>query len=982
MADPLGLSRLVELVGIYVLVVGGAGTCWVLIYGWLRGRESSYALEGACLASLASLVAAEWLLGLFDQLLTLGWMLAMLPILLWCLLGPLEPETMPVLLEAPDTNLDVLLLEVGDGRYLALGAVEVAAAVLPQSLQSGGSGESGIPITLVALEQETERAGVTFTYEVEVDPGAGHGGGGEARVAPLLWVAAQHKCWQEAVSAVRHALNVVEATLTPARGFATRRLEGEALSKAHARLGWVEGVHLCPGRRVVVMAGGGCVGLLRVDVAEQNYPEGFEESGKGEGVLARLVQELLARRVPATLMVSFFGGKLPKVRLPAQMARQEGGFPVTPVRLPRQLEEYLFADTLRQLDVAGRCRATGCFSVSVYLFVWGATEEQVEQGLEVAAAVVRGAAPGVRVVEQSARLQRVRFRRGLVMRRLLSGGRVASGATLLSWLALPPSLPGLQQVTVAPSFSLPSPSAGSGEGLALGWALWEGRPAQPVHLAAEDLVLHLLVLGESGFGKTRLVAHLVGQVAEACPEAGLLLFDLKGEYAGLLRKMGVKFSVYTPGGGRVPLRMNIFDPQGLLAGEHALRLVGLFQDNLRQALGEELSPLGVRLLREALTVTVAAGPKGWSFERLFREIDTCARHLRGRIREVGQAAEALKNRLLRFGQGVLGGVLAAPPEGSLQPEELLGESTVVDLSGMLGSGCSRADLRLLINLVLDRILRHNLNLSGHERGLRGLIVVEEAHILQIGGSERSSSLAELALLARSAGLGLVLVAQRPAGIPEEVLANAGTRIVFRSPYDARQLARYLNLTEEQEEYLRVLPRREAVVLLPRFGQPVLLQTPQVPDPEPEGEPENPPERPTGSSLSSASSLCLSPSPLPSLGDSGGSGDTDLGGVGRLARALMSGPRLVSALQGLAGGAGEPGEPEVGVLVGLGLAKRAGKGFRVTRLGCRVLKAVHSLRNLDLAISVDGWEGSAPASGAGPHPGAKFGAAGGTGKGKG
>jgi len=1034
-----GLGGLVAVAGAYLVAFSAAGLAGLLVYSWMKMQESNFALEAGCLVSILLFTALELGLGLYNHLVILCWVLIHLPLLFWCAFGPLGMDGEPVLLEPRPWEEELVVELQGSGRLLSLSCLELrprhegGQAGRDGRYSSGASGrlEAGPLHALLALDRESRGSGgrISFAYEVDVS-------GGEAYAR--LWIAATGPNMEgdEGILACRgmcrRAASVAQEALL-SWGLAVRRIVGEELVKVYLGGPCQEGLGelIRGGSRLVASLGAGRYGaLLHFKGLEGATWQGSEEIGNGGGRLVeRLLQSLHSLEAAGNtgeglgegvfpdhfssptisfrLIVCFWAGREPKLNLGMEeaLAARQPDF-----RLPRRLEDHLFREALDTEEVVERCRATGCFNCSCHLLVEASTPDLAERGVEAGWAALQGVWPGLDVEEQTKHLSSRQLIHGFQTRRIMSHrGEVVSGATLLSLIQLPIPVPGLPLERDAPIFPLPTHRTGEmGRGILLGWAIWMNRPAQPVRTTLDDLALHTLIIGESGFGKTRLVANTLGQTASR--GSNFLLFDLKGEYAGLLRRLGVKFRRLVPGvQGPNGLRMNLFDPRGATADEHALRLVSLFQDNLRQALGEELSPLGVRLLREALTATISAGPGQWNFVRLFAEIDRCAAKLRRTIREVGQSAEALKNRLLPFAHLPLGLALASPVEGSLPPEEFLWENTVVDLSVMLRSGCSRAHLRLLLNLILDRILRHHLHRQ--EQNLKGLIVVEEANVL-LGQGQTSpgrqiahGSLADFVLLARSAGLGLVLVAQRPVGIPEEVLANAGTRIAFRSPFDSRQLARYLNLNQEQEEYLRVLPRRQAVALLPRLGQPVLIQTPHTPDPEPEREPQEPEpaERvdpaqlategteescfryPMRGPSSSPCSSCSSPAPLGESGPASGPDDVDGGGAGRLARVLMADPGLVSCLEELtSGGAGgRERDGDTGklkllkLLAGLGLAKRAGGGFKATRLGKRVLKTIHSLRNLD--ITVDGWEGSAPASGAGPHPGAALGADGGEGK---
>ncbi|WXG45208.1 MAG: hypothetical protein WED05_00520 [Candidatus Atabeyarchaeum deiterrae] len=79
------------------------------------------------------------------------------------------------------------------------------------------------------------------------------------------------------------------------------------------------------------------------------------------------------------------------------------------------------------------------------------------------------------------------------------------------------------------------------------------------------------------------------------------------------------------------------------------------------------------------------------------------------------------------------------------------------------------------------------------------------------------------MVERALGEGMILVSPRPT-ISENILANSGTKVIFKCPYDSKRVARFLNLSEQQEMFLKVLPRREAIVTVPDFPYPFRIRT--------------------------------------------------------------------------------------------------------------------------------------------------------------
>ncbi len=787
------------LVAPLTVLFGGTLLAMVLINLLLNYRGSHYTTIGTCLLGIAVFILLELVMGLFIVEFNIVILVFVLPFLLREAISPSgggQTFAWPQLIQVTENQgyvvEDVLCFQYGNG-YAALAALVVTAVTFPSEETQE---DEEVVDWLRPLWEEGRCSGVTYTYEVVV----------EDRVAVHIYAVVEGKDWVQVLGEARRARLVAETSLGREGRVSLEVLEGEALCKVYQSLdfgeikGAVSSIDAAPELKFLGVVS--LQGWLPADVED-------------------LVRQMLAHKIRGTLLMPFMARPLPHLKRlkehPLLQVDEEHQ-----VRLPRRVEDHLLRDTYQQLEFIQLCEETGCFHTGTTLIIQGASLDKVEAKLRLLDGVLAAfcGTDSVKVMP----LKRWRRRWGeFLLRRALFKGQSVSGDQIGRLLQIRNPLPGMPCQVLAPDFSLPPIEDYTPSTLGLGWGLWRENRVQPVILSQRALVLHMVVLGESGFGKTRFVAHLLKEVATSESPPHFLLFDLKGEYS---RLVSADCEVVVPGGDVAPLRVSLFDPQGEDPTSYGLRLLGIFQDNLVQTFGERISPLGTRLLREALAKTIRAGPRGWNFSRLFREIDSAASRLRKTVREVGQSAEALKNRLQRFSTGVMGEVLTGP--ATLDVDQLLKRNLVVDLSVMLQRGCTRADLRLLLNLLLHRVLRQALQrgISVEDR-TENIVVVEEANILAKGGGVGGETgLEEIVLLARSAGVGLVLVAQRPT-IPEDVLANAGTRVVFRSPWDARLLGRYLNLTEEQENYLKVLPRREALVMVPHSSQAIRLQTPRV-----------------------------------------------------------------------------------------------------------------------------------------------------------
>jgi hypothetical protein len=257
-------------------------------------------------------------------------------------------------------------------------------------------------------------------------------------------------------------------------------------------------------------------------------------------------------------------------------------------------------------------------------------------------------------------------------------------------------------------------------------------------------------------------------------------------------------------------------------------LAGLFKENA------ELSPMMERVLREALQIAYEKRGGlsrfgGGFFDAILNEIDIYAQaHGRERT-DLAMSCEALKNRIDRFRRGMLGRVFNSPIADTTEKLEsahrrnnedncsssLMDGKVVVDLSECIKVGCNSEDIRLLLNIIMQIIfgsaLRRGVN---RKHVMRHLTVVEEASLLVPDVLHRRTmgdltAIEDMMLMARGFGEGLILVAQRPT-ISDFVLANAGTKIIFRCSCDSKSISDLLGFNEQQLMLYKSLKKFEAI----------------------------------------------------------------------------------------------------------------------------------------------------------------------------
>lgn len=385
----------------------------------------------------------------------------------------------------------------------------------------------------------------------------------------------------------------------------------------------------------------------------------------------------------------------------------------------------------------------------------------------------------------------------------------------------PTSAASIEPVT----FEIPPRSTVTGP-LVLGKVMYLDREVFETGIQPRDLTMHMTVIGQTGFGKTRFIQKILFELAELKPEVGWVIFDWKGEYAGLIKKIDQPILVLRPLTKYASLFINLFDPMGAKPEEHSQKLFSIIREiysSLFETHEAQLSLQMERVLREGLT-RVVVNPSKRSFKDLYIELNSLGKKWQKNMPTIVTTIEALKNRLDRLTQPPLGEIFITPP--NINFDDLLNRKVIIDLNKVRLKG-TREDARLLMNILVkyffDAALRRGL-----QEDLKHLIVVEEAQFLvpQVlikKTTIEGTPIEDMIMLERATGQGIIFSAVRPI-ISEHILANALTKVIFRTQTDSHIIAKYVNLNEEQESYLRVLPKREAIILHPNFPHPYRLKT--------------------------------------------------------------------------------------------------------------------------------------------------------------
>ncbi|WXG46152.1 MAG: hypothetical protein WED05_05735 [Candidatus Atabeyarchaeum deiterrae] len=485
----------------------------------------------------------------------------------------------------------------------------------------------------------------------------------------------------------------------------------------------------------------------------------------------------------------------------------------------------------------------GWWKVSTYVVVVSDSLGLVKQKLESVRSVLRSVWSGSHFSPVSSFLHGKEIVAYLprIMRRVLLPRRYVTGMSSLrlsSLVHIPEEPhPPLTRMT-APLFEAPDPSVIIGSNhvdvITLGDVLNStGGALYPLTVPVRVLGTHAVVFGETGSGKTCHIISLLwdmtggneanGAENELGSRIPFLVLDQKGEYRCLIRpERGIIY--FLPGSRLAPLLINLFDPQGDEPESHAKRIFNIIREILFTN-RTELTPQMERVLYDVLSMSIGGD---WDkFNANLAEYLT----LHGEeLPQLGATIQGILNRVGQFTRPPLSQVFNCR-ESNVNFNHLVQRNAIIDLSELRRQGTPE-DVRLLANIIGKYVSVASLNRGPDFSGqLRHLFVVDDAldvvpEVLAKKTTADVGTIEYMAMLLRATGQGLIVVSQRP-NIAENVIGNSGVKLFFRTVVDSRDVAAWINLSEEQQAYLKVLPRQEAIIMVPQHPAPMRIRVQDV-----------------------------------------------------------------------------------------------------------------------------------------------------------
>lgn len=357
----------------------------------------------------------------------------------------------------------------------------------------------------------------------------------------------------------------------------------------------------------------------------------------------------------------------------------------------------------------------------------------------------------------------------------------------------------------------------------IGKVMYQNERRHKFFLSLEDLEKHMFVCGSTGTGKSNFVQNFLINFKNHY-NIPFLLIEFKGEYI-FLQEQIEDVLVFKPG---EDFSINIFNPEGAHPEIHAERIFDILKSG--QFLDEETeySPQMQKVLVDILT-QVCKNQDLQSWEGFYQQCKKYLKSERKHIPMLAQTLISIRNRIRRFSIGPLKAIFSSKTEFKIK--ELLNKNIIIDLSSIIRLGGEKEDALFFLNMILKYLWDENLTKGGRNyKGIKHLTIVEDAQYFAPQDLTKQTKLTtyleDIALLQRGTGECLISVATRPQ-VSEEILANCGVLVIFKSHMEKEFQCELLNLDEINQHYLSILEKGRCLVRVNSIKRPFLLWNPYI-----------------------------------------------------------------------------------------------------------------------------------------------------------
>jgi DNA helicase HerA-like ATPase len=344
------------------------------------------------------------------------------------------------------------------------------------------------------------------------------------------------------------------------------------------------------------------------------------------------------------------------------------------------------------------------------------------------------------------------------------------------------------------------------------------------YLSLSDLEKHMFVCGATGTGKSNFVQNFLIKLREK-HDIPFLLVEFKGEYIFLQNKID-DMLVLRPGEN---FSLNIFNPEGTNPEIHAERIFDILKSGQFLDDTAEYSPQMQKVLVDILT-EVCKNREYRNWKGFYMK---CTEYLKKKKKSIPMLAQTLisiKNRIRRFSVGPLKEIFEM--NKAIKVRELFHTNILMDLSSIIRLGGEKEDALFFLNMILKYLWDTNLTEGGKNyEGIKHITIVEDAQYFApqelVKQTKLTTYLEDIALLQRGTGECLISIATRPT-VSEDILANCGILVVFKTHMQGGLQCELLNLSEENRDYLSMLETGTCIIRVNSIKRPFLLRSPHSP----------------------------------------------------------------------------------------------------------------------------------------------------------
>lgn len=388
----------------------------------------------------------------------------------------------------------------------------------------------------------------------------------------------------------------------------------------------------------------------------------------------------------------------------------------------------------------------------------------------------------------------------------------------------------------------------------IGNVVYDGRvlDRNEYKLELGSLNRHALITGITGGGKTNTSKHLLSSLWCRHKKPFLVIESAKREYWELARLRGMDdlllFTLGNEGKQSVKYRLNPFERIGdtplqthidylLSAFKASFELIAPLPYILETCVYEVYSDRGWDVIED---VNIWGRKDYPTLQDLYYKVDIVVDRLGYDSRIRSDINAALKTRISSLMIGGKGAMLNA--EKSFPINQLLNSPVVLELED-IGDDDVKA---FIIGIILVQLYEHRKSTSSNTKGLKHVLVIEEAHRLLANVSTSQSSetanprgkaveffcnlLAEI----RSYGQGIMISDQMPTKLAQDVLKNTNLKVTHRivTKEDRDLIGNAMNMTPEQIDYISTFKTGYAAVYSEGDSRPKLVKIPLMVDEAP------------------------------------------------------------------------------------------------------------------------------------------------------